>query len=660
MRILIIIILIPLAFIVVLGFFSLASPAGQYEVGKAFFEGKFLPKNADEGIKWVERAANGGHAEAQATAGRMLLIGIPRQDLPLAVKYMREGASAGNRQCLELMSHVYLFGQGVTQDYSTALKYLEQTVKDDRTGRQKLTLAFYSMMLEPPLRNYKKAEELSRALTSIGYSSAWAYCSMGLCNEYGLGVPVNYKEAAKWYQIGANLGDSDAQLGLAGLLLSGRGVAKDLPRARDWLRKAAENQVCEAQLLLAVLEAGDAKRQPGDKEYENLLKQLSDRGFKSFATALGAVASPGKKCAYGSYEEFARILSSADDGSSDHGGLSSNLLILSFLDKYDLSGNKSPDAFKKDLNLAIASGNLDAMVVKANYQTSWDLGDLNYTEAAAFYQIAAEKGHAYAQSQLGMMYALGFGVKHDWPLSVKWLTESAKQGDTDANYALGGFYSDGRGVKPDRKIALQYYEKAAKAGKSEGALELAILYSADDFPDIQQDLKVSEKWFLEAADNGLQESNYFLGRLLGTREPERAAEFYKIAAAHGHLLSQLALGRYYYHRDPVEAQKYYSMAAQVGNKSAKAELRRVKLQIASYRYNRKATEVVFAKKDISKGEKISTDNVGTRAQELTTSDLEVVVDLKAAIGATAIDDIQASEPITVSDITASLSTETSP
>jgi hypothetical protein len=44
MRILIIIILIPLAFIVVLGFFSLASPTGQYEVGKAFFEGKYVPK----------------------------------------------------------------------------------------------------------------------------------------------------------------------------------------------------------------------------------------------------------------------------------------------------------------------------------------------------------------------------------------------------------------------------------------------------------------------------------------------------------------------------------------------------------------------------------------------------------------------------------------
>lgn len=643
MRILIIIILIPLAFIIVLGFSSLASPAGQYEVGKAFFEGKFVPKNADEGIKWVQRAADSGHADAQATAARMLLIGIPRQDLPQAVKYMRAGASAGNRQCIELMSHIYLFGQGVTQDYSTALRYMEQTVKDDRTGRQKLSLAFYSMMLEPPQQDYKKAEQLARELTSIGYSSAWAYCSMGLLNEYGLGVAVNYKEAAKWYQIGANLGDSDSQLGLAGLLLSGKGVEKDVPRGIDWLAKAAENQVCEAQLLLAVLRAGDANRQADDKRYQNVLKQLSDRGFQSLATTLGSIAPASQKSPFKSYEEFARALAlQTDDGS-----YSTRLLILSFLDKYDLAGKRPPEVFKSELNRAISMGSVEAMVVKANYETSWDLGELNYTEAAAFYQIAAEKGYAYAQSQLGMMYALGFGVKHDWPMCIKWLTASAKQGDTDANYALGGFYSDGRGVVPNRKIAVQYYEKAANAGKCEGALEMAILCSADDFPDLTQDLKGSEKWFLSAADDGLQESNYFLGRLLGPKEPERAAEFYKIAAAHGHLLSQIALGRYYFHSDPKQAEQYYSMAAQFGNKEAKNSLTRVKLQKATYRSNPKATEAIFALKDISKGDKLTAENAGTRAHELTRTgkDLDVIVDLKTAIGTTAADDIQESENI---------------
>lgn len=656
MRILAIIILIPLAFIIVLAFFCLASPAGQYEVGKAFFEGKFVTKNAFEGIKWVERAADSGHAEAQATAARMLLIGIPRQDLPKAVKYMRAGASAGNRQCLELISHAYLYGQGVSQDYSTALKYLEQSAKDDRSGRQKLSLAFYSMMLEPPLQNYKRAEELTRELTSMGYTSPWPYCSMGLFHEYGLGIPVNYKEAAKWYQIGSTLGDCDSQLGLAGLYLAGRGVEKDIPAAISLLSKAAENQACEAQLLLAVIRAGDANRKPDDKSYQELLEQISKRGFKSLATTLGTIAPSGRPSPFKSFEEFGKALQANSSDDRD----SSKLLVASFLDKYDLNGKKPPTTFQSELNSAISKGNLDAMVVKANYETSWDFGEMNYTEAAAFYQIAAERGHAYAQSQLGMMYALGFGVRHDWPSSIKWLVASAKQGDTDANYALGGFYSDGRGVLPDRKVATQYYQKAARAGKSEAALELALLYSSDDFPDLTQDSKGAEKWFLTAADNGLQESNYFLGRLLGSTESERAAEFYKIAAGHGHLLSQLALGRYYLSRDMEQSEKYFSMAASSGNKEAQNALRRVKLQKATFRYNPKAKEVVFARKQISKGQTLSENNIGTRTQELTDSELDVVVDRKAAQGAICVEDIQESDPISITSIVAPNASDDSP
>src|SRR5215467_135666 len=130
MRILIIILLIPLVFILILGAFTLASPAGQFEVGKAFLEGRFLGKNTQEGVKWIERAADSGNSEAQAIAARMLLIGIPRQDLAKSVKYMRAGANSDKvqtrTQCLELLAHVYLYGQGVTQDFGTALKYLDQ------------------------------------------------------------------------------------------------------------------------------------------------------------------------------------------------------------------------------------------------------------------------------------------------------------------------------------------------------------------------------------------------------------------------------------------------------------------------------------------------------------------------------------------------------
>lgn len=76
----------------------------------------------------------------------------------------------------------------------------------------------------------------------------------------------------------------------------------------------------------------------------------------------------------------------------------------------------------------------------------------NYTEAAKWYQEAANAGNAVAQSQLGNMYYLGYGVKQDYTKAVEWYrkaiesfnieiqnyTIAAKNGDTTASIMLYG------------------------------------------------------------------------------------------------------------------------------------------------------------------------------------------------------------------------------
>ena len=66
---------------------------------------------------------------------------------------------------------------------------------------------------------------------------------------------------------------------------------------------------------------------------------------------------------------------------------------------------------------------------------SYDTGQgvpQDYEEAVKWYSRAAEKGHAYAQHNLGVMYATGQGVAKDYIEAHKWLNLAAAQGNKEA------------------------------------------------------------------------------------------------------------------------------------------------------------------------------------------------------------------------------------
>lgn len=53
-------------------------------------------------------------------------------------------------------------------------------------------------------------------------------------------------------------------------------------------------------------------------------------------------------------------------------------------------------------------------------------------EAFGWYSKAAEKGDAYSQLMLGIMYEEGLGVRKDLKKAAKWFLKAAEQGDTYA------------------------------------------------------------------------------------------------------------------------------------------------------------------------------------------------------------------------------------
>ena len=102
----------------------------------------------------------------------------------------------------------------------------------------------------------------------------------------------------------------------------------------------------------------------------------------------------------------------------------------------------------------------------------YDLGEgvtQDYTEALKWYTLAAEKGDAFAQSNLGVMYEVGNGVAVDYKKAMEWYSKSADNGHAIAQRNLGLLYHQGLGVEKDITKAYACYAIAAANGDIKAA-----------------------------------------------------------------------------------------------------------------------------------------------------------------------------------------------
>jgi TPR repeat protein len=89
----------------------------------------------------------------------------------------------------------------------------------------------------------------------------------------------------------------------------------------------------------------------------------------------------------------------------------------------------------------------------------------DYPRAAPQIALAAERGDARAQAQLGFMYANGRGVPQNYALAIYWYRRGAEQGNPAAQHLLGLMYDKGHGVPTDHVLAHMWLNLAAARTK---------------------------------------------------------------------------------------------------------------------------------------------------------------------------------------------------
>jgi localization factor PodJL len=149
-----------------------SDPAAEYELGARYAEGRGVPQNLPEAVRWFERAADAGFAPAQFRL-----------------------ASLNEK------------GEGMKKDVQTARRlYLAAAGKGHAKAMHNLAVLYAEGIDGKP--DYKAASEWFRK--AAGYGVTDSQYNLAILYARGIGIPTNLSESFRWFALAAANGDGDA------------------------------------------------------------------------------------------------------------------------------------------------------------------------------------------------------------------------------------------------------------------------------------------------------------------------------------------------------------------------------------------------------------------------------------------------------------------
>lgn len=315
-----------------------------------------------------------------------------------------------------------------------------------------LSLGLLPMM---PMRAHAGVtpEELKRFdywKTLAEKGDASAQYQTGECYAMGVGVAKDYAEAAKWNRKSADQGYSGGQMALGFAYYYGHGVAKSAEDAAQCFRKASGQDVTTSN--------------PGVTTAKFWLGYCYELGsgvrrdyIEAYACySLAAKTAPSGTGAVGIY--WNNKLFTLEKR------LSSEDLLRGKRRTKQLQGEIETKRLEKALNLGI--------LTEAPPQVRPTITQ----EQLKALELAALRGDAVSQCNLGLCYAYGQGVAVDFTVAVKWLRKAADQGVAVAQSHLGLCYAEGHGFAKNSVEAVSWFRKSADQENAGGQYYLGNSY----------------------------------------------------------------------------------------------------------------------------------------------------------------------------------------
>jgi len=265
-------------------------PVAQYELGDLFRRGGTVPRDLDQAVVWLVRAARHGHREAATRLDDLRAQGVavdrPVDDLPSPV-------GAGHIAAARPRGPVAFPPRAAPP---AGLFLPEPEVESDplSVGGRMVDLTRLSVLAETgdPAAlvalgdacrdGIGRAPDLDQAVRFYSRAAetgdARGQYALGVMYDLGLGVAADAARALAWYHAAAAQGDAPAQYNLGNMIRQGRGTAADPAQAAQWFHRAADQGEAAAQLALATLyEAGEGVARDEARAVE-LYRQAAEQG----------------------------------------------------------------------------------------------------------------------------------------------------------------------------------------------------------------------------------------------------------------------------------------------------------------------------------------------------------------------------------------------
>ncbi|MDH3325399.1 MAG: SEL1-like repeat protein [Gammaproteobacteria bacterium] len=170
-----------------------------------------------------------------------------------------------------------------------------------------------------------------------------------------------------------------------------------------------------------------------------------------------------------------------------------------------------------------SSSNLKTSSAASDYQQArrYETGtrvkrDIN--KAIKWYKKAANKSHAKAQYQLGILYY----EQKSYKKAKYWLEKRAIAGEPDAQYHYANILRFGLGTKQKTSEARKWYQKAAKQDHKQAQYELALMFQKGIGAKKNQTTAI--KWLKKAANQNHKQAKQALKALPARNEERKRAQ----------------------------------------------------------------------------------------------------------------------------------------
>lgn len=214
--------------------------------------------NIEEYVQWMTKAADAGNIDACYSLGLYYFSIRPAKNADtLTFKYLQKAVEGGNADALIDLSNCYQWGIGTKVSNDKAEAYLLKALELGVDGSKFNLGCFYAAQKDR--EKYKKGVALLRSGADED-DDVSCQTILGTVYLYGDGhIEPDVDKAMQYLTKAAKGGDSQAQVQLGEMYLTGTAVSKDLKIAEMLLLSALEQQNADAcdKLARLYLEQGD-------------------------------------------------------------------------------------------------------------------------------------------------------------------------------------------------------------------------------------------------------------------------------------------------------------------------------------------------------------------------------------------------------------------